>query len=107
MDTETKIEGALSVELHRLVLYLRAIWRSRIAYDSDMGGFREALDWEMGNVDGWLGLTCRKPEFDGPYEHGYYCGKRERLLLENAQTLATRGSEPALHNLNQTNKNEI
>lgn len=66
---QPKREG---VGVRRLVRYLLALRRSLISYESDMGGWKERLQWEMGNADGDLGLPPRVTEYDHPYEHGYY-----------------------------------
>ena len=59
-----------------LRLYLRAFLRSFLSYESDCGGWRSRLQWELGWADARLGRPCRNPEYDSPYEHGFYIGSR-------------------------------
>ena len=64
---------SLSAYVLRLVSFCRALKRSRKAYDSDMGGWRERLEWELGFAEGQVGLPCRKA--DSSYEHGHYVAR--------------------------------
>lgn len=57
---------------HRLVRYVVAFRRSLTAYESDMGGWKERLQWELGFAEGEMGLPRRIDKYDHPYEHGYY-----------------------------------
>ena len=58
--------------LPHLVLYVRALLRSLRSYESDMGGWKERLLWEIGYAEGEMGMPRRISKYDHPYEHGYY-----------------------------------
>lgn len=63
--------------IHHPVRYVVALFRSFRRWESDMddGRWLNRLKWEIGFVDGALGIPSHATDHDNAYEHGYCCGE--------------------------------